>query len=434
MVVDEVRASTPAARIDRLVAVEAEIRRLEAEAAVLVAQLGHDGEFRNRGHLTVSGFLRGELRWSRQQVTSRRRMARLVEDLPVVVEHLAAGSIGVAQAHALAKAASNPRCGDRLGGHVELLLEHARVLPFRHFMICLERWEQLADSDGAHRDAESNHDRRRLDLSFHDGVGRMSAQCGALDHEQFAEILEQYRRAEFLADWDAAVARYGADDAAMHLSRTDAQRSWDALMRMALDAVSTPPGSQAPEPIVNLVCGITTIEAHLAAAGLIPDPATGTPSQPPLPDLAFDLDRCETSTGVPVAPADVVQAMFHGRIRRVVFDTGGVVVDAGRLRRLFDGAMRQLVLLHSPTCLFPGCDRPATWCEADHHQPWQHGGSTATSNGGPMCARHNQLRNAGYTVWRDPNGRYHTYHPDGTEIAPPPPPPGTAPPGCPDAA
>jgi hypothetical protein len=51
-----------------------------------------------------------------------------------------------------------------------------------------------------------------------------------------------------------------------------------------------------------------------------------------------------------------------------------------------------------------------------------------------MCARHNQLKNTGYTVWRDPNGVYHTYHPDGTEIAPPPPPPGAAPPTWPRAA
>ena len=51
-----------------------------------------------------------------------------------------------------------------------------------------------------------------------------------------------------------------------------------------------------------------------------------------------------------------------------------------------------------------------------------------------MCARHNQLKNSGFTVWRDPNGVFHTYHPDGTEIAPPPPPPGAAPPTWPHAA
>ena len=71
--------------------------------------------------------------------------------------------------------------------------------------------------------------------------------------------------------------------------------------------------------------------------------------------------------------------MIHGRIRRVVFDSAGVVIDAGRLRRLFDGAMRDLMRLHSPTCIFPGCNRPATWCQIDHLTDWQHGGTTTAS-------------------------------------------------------
>ncbi len=431
-VVDEIRAMGSVERIERLHAVDAEIRRLEAEAAVLVARISDDRAFRERGHLTISGFLRGELRWSQTQVAARRQTARLADRLPAVIEHLGAGTIGVAQAHAFGRAAANPRCGDQLGDHAGLLLEHARTLSYQQFMVCLGRWEQLADSDGAHRDAEANHDGRGFGLSFHDGVGRVVGRCGALDHAAFAEIHERYRHAEFLADWHDAVARFGVEDAAMHLPRTDAQRSWDALMRMANDAVSTAPGAQAPEPVVNLVCGVGVVESFLAAAGVIP---VGEASpEPPRPDSANEPDRCETSNGVPVTPADVVQAMFHGRIRRVVFDSAGVVVDAGRLRRLFDGAMRNLMRLHSPTCIFPGCDRPATWCQIDHLTDWQHGGSTTAANAGPMCARHNRLKNSGFTVWRDPNGVYHTYHPDGTEIAAPPAPPGTAPPTWPDAA
>ena len=429
-VVDEIRELTPAERIERLHAVDAEIRRLEAEVAVLVARVGDDGAFRDRGHLTISGFLRGELRWSPKQVTARRQLARLVDQVPTAIEHLAAGAIGVAQAHAFGRAAANPRCGDQLVDHVELLLEDARTLTYQQFRICLDRWEQLADSDGAHRDAEANHDHRRLAISFHDGVGRIDGQCGALDFAAFSEIFEQYRHAEYLADWHDAVARYGVADAGMHLARTDAQRSWDAMMRMATDAVSTPPGAQAPEPVVNLVCGLDTVEKLLADAGLIPDDRNDDTPTTPTPGA----DRCETTNGIPVTPADVVQAMIHGRIRRVVFDTAGVVVDAGRLRRLFDGVMRDLMRLHSPTCIFPGCNRPATWCQVDHLTDWQHGGTTTAANAGPMCARHNQLKNAGFTVWRDPNAVFHTYHPDGTEIAPPPPPPGAAPPTRPHAA
>ena len=126
--------------------------------------------------------------------------------------------------------------------------------------------------------------------------------------------------------------------------------------------------------------------------------------------------------------------MIHGRIRRVVFDTAGVVVDAGRLRRLFDGVMRDLMRLHSPTCIFPGCNRPATWCQIDHLTDWQHGGTTTAANAGPMCARHNQLKNAGFTVWRDPNGVLPHLPPRRHRDRPTTPTPGAAPPTRPHAA
>jgi hypothetical protein len=126
--------------------------------------------------------------------------------------------------------------------------------------------------------------------------------------------------------------------------------------------------------------------------------------------------------------------MLHGRIRRVMFDTTGVVIDYGRLQRLFTGAARQAVLIQFPTCIYPGCNRPTTHCQADHLTDWQHGGPTNQHNAAPLCPRHNQLKNHGYTIWRDPNGTFHTYRPDGTEIAPPPPPPRAAPPTWPHAA
>ena len=302
-----VGALTPDERVARLRDVEAELRRLEAEAAMLVRQVGIDGTFRADGHLTIGGFLRGDLRWSKQQVTARRRLAHLVDAAPAVVDHLAAGAIGVAQANLFANVAANPRCGDQLDDHAELLLDLARQLPHQHFAIAIRRWETLADPDGAHRDAAADHEHRRATLTFHDGVGRLTAQCGALDHAAFSEIFERYRRAEFLADWEWAKQTYGEAAADAMLPRTDAQRSWDALMRMANDAVSTPAGSRPPEPVVNIVCDINTVEAAARDAGLIPDDEPPVAeAQPDLPDVPFHLRRCETSNGVPLTPAHVV--------------------------------------------------------------------------------------------------------------------------------
>jgi hypothetical protein len=40
------------------------------------------------------------------------------------------------------------------------------------------------------------------------------------------------------------------------------------------------------------------------------------------------------------------------------------VLDVGRTRRLFVGALRHALELRDGGCAFPGCDRPPRWCQA----------------------------------------------------------------------
>ena len=156
---------------------------------------------------------------------------------------------------------------------------HARSLSFDGFHTSIRAWEQLADADGANRDAAACHENRFFSLSFFDGVGRVQAQCGALDYEAVSKVFEQYQHAEWLADWDEAKARYGEDVAGSMLARTNAQRAWDAFMKMVNDAVSAPPGSVPPEPVVNPVWSEQHAEVQLARSGLVPEPPSLRPTR-----------------------------------------------------------------------------------------------------------------------------------------------------------
>src|SRR5690606_32214941 len=116
---------------------------------------------------------------------------------------------------------------------------------------------------------------------------------------------------------------------------------------------------------------------------------------------------------------EVAAAAVVGSVRRVVVSSAGVVIDLGRRVRLFQGSSRLAVLLQSHTCIWPGCNVPASRCQADHTEPFSAGGargSTSPGNGAPLCGKHNRLKNHGFTTWRDPAGQWHTYRPDGTEI------------------
>ncbi|HEY7627102.1 MAG TPA: HNH endonuclease signature motif containing protein, partial [Ilumatobacteraceae bacterium] len=159
---------------------------------------------------------------------------------------------------------------------------------------------------------------------------------------------------------------------------------------------------------VNVIVDLPTFEHHLnRAAGIdvVPlDPAT-----------VHDR-RCETDTGHQLDPGDVLAAALIGRVRRVVLDSAGVVVDLGRKSRLFTGAARDAVRLGDRWCSWPGCGLRSGRCQTDHSQPWSEDGQTRPDNGGPECGHHNRFKQHGYKTWRDPTGHWHIQRPDGTEI------------------
>ncbi len=128
-------------------------------------------------------------------------------------------------------------------------------------------------------------------------------------------------------------------------------------------------------------------------------------------DLTSRTDR-----GHRVNPDAIIGVSLWSLIRRVVTDSGSVIIELGRTRRLFSGFAREAVMLLEPTCIWPGCDQPHTWCHADHLTSWTTRGPTNPDNGAPLCPRHNYLKEQGFTVYRDDDGRWHIIAPDGTDI------------------
>jgi hypothetical protein len=69
-------------------------------------------------------------------------------------------------------------------------------------------------------------------------------------------------------------------------------------------------------------------------------------------------------------------------------------------------ALDQFVRMRDMTCRYPGCQRPATFCDLDHGIAWP-AGATHASNLSPKCRRHHLLK----TFW---TGFTDRQHPDGT--------------------
>ncbi len=414
-VLDELRALDEVGLAVRLQQLERQRRQVEASIASLVTVGANRGVHLSDGHASIRGWLKALTNCSDGEATHFVQLGRLLSDIPESATRLHSGEIGVAQASELARARRNPRCGDQLGQIAPLLLEHAATLPFADFKLCVRRWVLMADPDGAYKERDRSHEAREASLhESEDGVHLHADGGTGADAAEMREILERFCQAEFLTDWDRAVAEFGESASAANMVRTDAQRRFDALVAIFRAAVCAPLDARVPEPTVNFVVDEATFEEHLARlmGGVGAEPID-IGSRDPF------RRRSETVNGTFAHPDDILAASLVGHVRRVVFDSAGTVIDLGRRRRLFTGSARDAVMLQSQRCLWPGCDRVAGRCQADHLEPWATDGATAPANGAPACARHNRIKNRGFTTRRDPDGHWHVYRPDGTNLSQP---------------
>jgi hypothetical protein len=396
---------------ERLQDLERLQRRVEHAIVAVVAEADRRGAWAADGHRSVRGWCQATVNWSGAETTHRIRTVKLLSELDAVADALATGTVGVAQVRELARARANPRCGKKLAGCADTLLDSAKSLPFDDFRVVVERWEALADADGAHRGHEQTHAARRASIvRIGDGY-TINGECGVAQGATMREILERFCEAEFQADWDEARRRLGDGVTPSDLARSAAQRRMDALHAIFMAAAAAPAGGKAPEPVVDLVVDQATFEAALTAM------ATGTSLDDCMPPVGDPTRRrCETIDGDLVDPCDAVVAALVGQVRRVVFNSAACTINLGVASRLFRGASRLAVWLQGTRCLWPGCGRHH--CEIDHSRAWHDHGRTDPDNAGPACGRHNRWKTRGYHTWRDPDGRWHVYRPDGTEIHP----------------
>jgi hypothetical protein len=402
---------------ERFRQLELQRRAMDFEQAAIVREGERRGLHTLDGHRSMKQWIIAHTNGPAADAARLRRLASALGEHAEIGATLQAGHIGTAQANELARLTANPRVADQLAPVLPILLQHAEHLRFDDFRVVTRRWEMLADLDGAERDDEMSHELRTASVLHVEGSLRVQASGGS--GMATAEVLGIFRRfveAEFAKDVSARTAEHGPDAPASMLPRTDAQRRYDALVEIFRAAAVAPADGVAPEPVVNLLVGERGLERMLARRGM------GVEPEPPDPDEVAELlmtERLETTTGVPIAPDDVIAACLAGVVRRVVLDSASVVVDAGRKRRLFTGVARELALMLWQHCTHLGCTVPAELCQVDHLHEHAHGGATDQVNGGPRCSTHNPLKTARrIRSGRDPNGYLVDHRSDGTPMLP----------------
>ena len=72
------------------------------------------------------------------------------------------------------------------------------------------------------------------------------------------------------------------------------------------------------------------------------------------------------------------------------------------------------IVLRDGGCRYPGCPRPAAYCEAHHAVFWRHGGATAADNLVLLCRYHHHLvHDRHHELKLQPDGTVKVTKPDG---------------------
>ncbi len=134
--------------------------------------------------------------------------------------------------------------------------------------------------------------------------------------------------------------------------------------------------------------------------------------------------RCETSDGIPLTAAAVRRLACEAGVIPAVMGGFSQVLDLGRRTRTVTPAQRAALVVRDGGCIFPGCDRPESWCDAHHVIHWLELGPSGLWNLVLLCSAHHRAVHEGgwalaHADRRTPaTGRLVFTDPTGQEMAP----------------
>jgi hypothetical protein len=203
---------------------------------------------------------------------------------------------------------------------------------------------------------------------------------------------------------------YGPEDGALLLAAVDqasgpkrgGPRFVDPAAKERADAIQADP--RTPEQLnADAFIGLIRV-------GIDADPAQILGAKRPAVRVMVKKSDLEHGTGhgllentlEPVSIATVERHICESGILSIQIDDEDNSMNVGREKRLFQHRQRIALAARDGGCMHPDCDRPASWAEAHHINPWSAGGKTDLADGILFCRRHHlDLHNNGWSVVRE---------------------------------
>ncbi|MFP5371047.1 MAG: DUF222 domain-containing protein [Actinomycetes bacterium] len=358
--------------------------RLDAELARTVRRAEVAQASEHDGLKSMASWLRGHARLSPAAAGRVVRDGRVLEQLPAVAAACTAGAVTAEQVAVIAPVVRPEHLcaaaeqGVDLAAVDVVLAQVAATRQHAHLAQVVHHYLSRLDPDGVEPDPTEG---RSLSLAKHaDGSLSGRFELDAVGGEKVQAALESFVQAD----------RPAGD------LRTRAQQLGDALVQLADVALAS-----GALPVLRTVKPHVTVLIDLDD---LADPATG-------PGAA------RTGFGALISAARARWLACDGTISRVVMGPDGQLLDHGRAKRIVPPPLRRAVEIRDRHCVFAGCEAPTSWCDVHHVQEWVlDDGPTSLENSALLCERHHTTVHHGFRVERQPDGRWRTWRPDGTEI------------------
>jgi hypothetical protein len=423
----------PAAMLDdEFASLELAARQLAGRRLAVIAAAEANQTPALDGHRSTQAYLRARTNQPARAALVDVLRARLCRQFPQVGEALITGRIGLGQIDELVRITRNPRAVTHLDdSHVDMLLGHAEHLPIREFALIVNRWLLWADPDGAWRDQVDSIANRSAHVVAVSGEVSIGVTGGdVLTAETLTQIFAHFVELEFRKDCEARRAEHGQRAAEFALPRSDSQRRFDAIVAIFQRAYEATSTGRMPDPVVNIICDQRTMHDLLGRAGIVLtngaeldlDQLTRRQIDAVLAEFVADPKsilsrRCETSSGHPIPPQLLIQALLTAHVRRVVLGSNSTVIDFGQRQRLFTGNGRLAATLLERFCRHDGCEVSADRSQIDHDTSHADGGPTDQDNAAPLCGPHNRFKyRKEWRTRRADNGRTYNIRSDGTVV------------------
>ena len=383
--------------LTELIDLEAQRRRIDHRQAVLLTEVAASGVCDiEHGHTTPM-WLADRTQQSPHACRSRMNTAaRLHRRYPQLAEALKTGRVGWQHVKVI-DSAGNDRNWQDLADLLPGLIDLAQVATFERWAREVRGIAQRLDQDGGYDPASDPANNHLHLVPTTDGITYVSGQL--------------------------------VGELALTIKKLIDGETERVLKRYRADAEAT--GGETPVP--------SRAQACAEALGELVDRGSGVPEgsgKLPEPEIVVILnDTGDTEDGGELTDDDGNHLSPHilrfiiaaAMIRPLEVSGSGDPLRMGRTLRYANRHQRRALLARDGGCIFPGCDRPASWCDVHHVDEWDANGPTDIDNIGLLCRHHHRVTHRpGWTMtptalpsdhntthsngvrfrWRTPTGRH----------------------------